>query len=184
MRLLNLMPRCLFFLLFVTLVACNNDDEDTIGTQAELVGTWQLTEIHTEFPEGTDVRAFYQQYFEDLGVPESSIAAAVDTIIASLDEPITSDDIGTVTWALQADGTFIESDGTVENVGTWTLSNDNVLTITNGSDDMVVTIASLTDSSLKVQQDINRFLDDGSFGSLGPDFPEGTLVRIDLVKQF
>ena len=173
--------RILQLTLVTLLIACGDDDQ--VSSRAPLVGTWKLTETQTEFSEGTDVRAFYQQYFADLGVPASSIAAAVDTIMASLDEPITSDDIGDITWTLRADGAFIESDGTTQNTGTWSLGDNDVLTITNGSDDMIVIVASVTNTSLEVHQDINSFLGDDPFSSLGPDFPPGTLIRMNLIKQ-
>jgi len=45
----------LLFVLISTLISCNNDDDSNNSTQAELVGTWKLTENLSDPGDGSGV---------------------------------------------------------------------------------------------------------------------------------
>ena len=169
-----------YFFLFslICLAACDHEDEDVVNPRAELVGTWDLAEVRTEFPADTDLAAFYRQYFERIGVPASDIDELVTEAVTLAEEPM-NDLVGELTWTLHADGSFTERDGAA---GTWSLNDDSILTINDGSDETQMTVASVTNTSLVVHQDVEAFYDEAFLDGLGFSFPEGTFVRYRFTK--
>ncbi len=144
MNVLNIKNWLLIGFMFLFLAACNNDDEDEAGTEADLVGLWTTQSVSLDVTlNGED---FLQYLVEALGVSESEAQAFMDLSLGDLKNNFE----GTVD--MKSDGTYVSTFGDETIDGTWSLSSDGKkLTLDAGTtDEITMDIVELTSNTLKL----------------------------------
>ena len=135
----------LCLLLIFGLSSCNDDDDDNsngdeLSTAELLVGTWTVTDIDIEAFVGSQTLVEYLVDVEGLSELEAQIA--FDLFVDSLEPELT----GSLT--INADNTYESDFEGGSDTGTWTLSpDDTTLTLLEGTDTIVITINSISEST-------------------------------------
>ena len=182
---MNLIARFSYALslaLLVLLTACSKDDEPT-APQFDMVGTWKLTDARLNFPEDTDVRAFYREYFEGLNIPDLDVDEAVNDAVASYEASAIDLFPDPFIYDFQADGvaTITEDDETEE--GTWEVIEGDSLQLTINTDVSQRKIASLTNDELAIQVGYYDIFPEEFNDFTGFRPPAGTLYLLTFAKQ-
>ena len=143
----NIIIRLFIITLFVGFTGCNKDDDgdnsSNLTTSELLIGTWSVTDYDLEVLIGSQSLIDYLIEVEGLSPAD---AAAQNAIFEAF---LASEATGTLT--LKSDNTYVSDFGEEGSTsGTWSLSQDEkTLTLTEGTDTIVITIVSITSKTLK-----------------------------------
>ena len=128
--------------MFITigLTSCDEDDDssgDELSTEELLIGTWTVTSIDIQAFVGSQTLVEY--LVNELGLSMEEAEAQFDLLVDSLEPDLT----GSLT--INADNTYESDFVGGSDMGTWSLSSDEMtLTLLEGSDTIVITINSIS----------------------------------------
>jgi len=148
--------KILFLGIIVSITSCNSNDTSTSITEADLIGTWSLTEFRTENGSFTGT----QNGISVTGSYEATGASFNSSIIFS-NNPNTTVASGSFTvnssvTVLGQTETFQETIDNVPNIGgSWALTGD-VLSFTEQGETASAEIISFENNTLKLKTVINR----------------------------
>ncbi len=132
----------LFLLITIGLNSCNEDDDsgdDQQSTAELLVGTWTTTNIDIEAFVGTQTLV---EYLVDEGLTMEEAETQFDLLVTSLEPELT----GSLT--INSDNTYESDFEGGSDTGTWTLSSDDtILTLLEGTDTIIITINSISETT-------------------------------------
>ena len=161
---------------FVTLIGCNNDDENPDNPiSAELVGLWTISDSNVDV---SILGMSIIDYLVNVGGLSEVEAQAFATLFETL---LTTNFSGTIEF--KANNTYITNIGGETDDGTWSLNSagDKVTLDAGTADEQVIDIISLTANTLIVGFDQTEFedLDDDP---MTPDVEISLSIELTLTR--
>ncbi|HMB63694.1 MAG TPA: lipocalin family protein [Eudoraea sp.] len=165
------LSQCLIAILVIGVTSCSDDDTTAEkSTMDLLVGTWTTSSV--DIDATVEGQSLTDYLVNEVGLSENEAADQYALFEAALVSEVT----GSLT--LNADNTYESSFAGNSDSGTWSLSSDeNTLTLLEGTDAIVVTINSLTANTLSgsLGDDIMQDLDDD------PGTPDETITVVATI---
>lgn len=165
------LSQCLIAILVIGVTSCSDDDTAAAkSTMDLLIGTWTTSSV--DIDATVEGQSLTDYLVNEVGLSESEAADQYALFEAALVSEVT----GSLT--LNADDTYESSFAGGSDSGTWSLSSDeNTLTLLEGTDVIVVTINDITANTLSgsLGDDIMQDLDDD------PGTPDETITVVATI---